>query len=240
MKHWLRPDRSRPGRRSAPVVLALLTLATAPALAEPVPVSGPAAAAPRAPEPALPRTHGGFYLGVQSGPAYFRATSEWRDAQTNSDESREFSGPSLALWVSIGGVAAKRIALAFSLGLEPVLSLSGTDETGSEMELDDVDFTLRTESFLLDCYPSPQGGFHVLGALGLAQLLVSRPGEDDADDPSGTFWALGAGYDWWVSDDASVGLLGRVSNASLESQETGTDADLDIFSFGLHLTATVN
>jgi hypothetical protein len=226
------------GRPAA--VVALLMLVAAPAFAEPVPGNTPPAAASRAPEVALARTHGGFYLGIQSGPAYFRATSEWRDTQANSDESREFSGPSLALWVSVGGVAAERLALAFSLGLEPVLSLSGTDETGSEMELDDVDFTLRTESFLLDCYPSPQGGFHVLGALGLAQLLVSRPGEDDADDPSGTFWALGAGYDWWVSDDASVGLLGRVSNASLESQETGTDADLDIFSFGLHLTATVN
>jgi hypothetical protein len=220
--------------------MALSMLVAAPAVAEPVPANNLPAAAARAPESALPRTHGGFYLGLQSGPAYFRASSEWRDTQANSDESREFSGPSLALWVSVGGVAAERLALAFSLGLEPVLSLSGTDETGSEMELEDVNFTLRTESLLLDFYPSPKGGFHALGAVGLAQLLVSRPGEDDADDPSGTFWALGAGYDWWVSDDASVGLLGRLSNASLESQETATTAELDIFSFGLHLTATVN
>jgi hypothetical protein len=132
------------------------------------------------------------------------------------------------------------VALAFSLGFEPLVQLSGTDENGDELDLDGVRLMLRHQGVLVDYYLSEQGGLHVLGALGFAQLSVNRPGGTESADPSGSLWALGAGYDWWVSDHGSVGVLGRVSNATLTSQEASAEARLNAFSFGLHLTATLN
>jgi hypothetical protein len=231
----------------APALAAPLSAATAPAVEGQAASSRTAAAAtgdtaglgyvysdtPR------PRTHGGFYLGLQSGPAYFSASSDWDASPGVPAGSREFAGPSVALWLSIGGVVANRVALAAIVSYEPVVSLSATDESGNELDVEDVSFTLRGQGALVDYYLSPRGGFHILGALGFAQLGVSRA-DFDRDDPVGTFWALGAGYDWWASDGASVGILGRVSSASLKSEEGSARADLSAFSFGLHLTATLN
>jgi hypothetical protein len=193
--------------------------------------------APAPPE----RVHDGLYLGFQTGPAYFSATSEWDYGAANTSGSREFRGPSLSFWFSLGGTFAKRIVLAGVVMLEPVLSLSATDEYGQDLDVADTTFFLRGEGFLLDYYVSPTGGLHMIGALGLAQLDVDRnTDQSDADDPTGSFWTLGVGYDWWASDEASVGVLARVTNASLESHETPEDVDVEAFSFGLHITATMN
>jgi hypothetical protein len=191
------------------------------------------------PPPRQERVHQGLYLGFQTGPAYFSASSEWENGSNGRPGTREFSGPSLGFSFALGGTLAKRIALAGLITLEPVLSLSAKDENGDSLDVENVSFFLRGEGLLLDYYVSPTGGLHMLAALGLAQLDVDRGG-DDPEDPTGSFWTLGVGYDWWAGDQTSVGVMARVSNASLETREVSEDVDVEVFSFGLLVTATMN
>ena len=90
---------------------------------------------------------------------------------------------------------------------------------------------------LIDYYFVPRGGFHILGSLGFAQLAVTGTEDDDYDYPSGTYWMLGFGHEWWAADSASFGALASVTDGSLEVQER-TTVDVELLSFGLALTAT--
>jgi hypothetical protein len=190
----------------------------------------------------LPRTHDGVYLGLQGGPSYFSASSEPKVSPSDPDPgSREFTGPSMALRFAIGGTAAKRVAIAGMIAFEPVLSLTAKDEYGDEFDTYGAKFVLRQQGVLLDYYFQPQGGFHALGSIGFSQLAVTRTEieDDDSDDPSGTYWMLGAGHEWWVGDDATFGLLASVTSCSLEVEER-TEVDVNLWSFGLAVTATIN
>jgi hypothetical protein len=198
--------------------------------------------APVTKEASLPRTHDGLYVSFHAGPSYFSASSEPSNAATQPDPgSREFVGPSLALRFAIGGTFRNRVVFGALLAFEPLLSLTAKDENGEEFDTLGAKFTLRQQGALIDYYFLPQGGFHLLGSLGLAQLAVTRTevDGDDGDDPSGTYWMLGFGHEWWMADSASFGVLASVTNASLNVQEN-TEVDVDLYSFGLALTATIN
>ena len=190
----------------------------------------------------LPRTHDGLYLSFHAGPSYFRASSEPSNAAAQPDPgSREFVGPSLALRLAIGGTFENRAVFGVLFAFEPLLSLTAKDENGEEFDTLGAKFTLRQQGGLIDYYFLPRGGFHLLGSFGLAQLAVTRTevDGDDGDDPSGTYWMLGFGHEWWMAASASFGVLASVTNASLDVQER-TEVDVDLFSFGLALTATIN
>jgi hypothetical protein len=190
----------------------------------------------------LPRTHDGVYLSFHAGPSYFSASSEPSNTAAQPDRgSREFVGPSLALRFAIGGTFDNRAVFGALLAFEPLLSLTAKDESGEEFDTLGAKFLLRQQGGLIDYYFLPQGGFHLLGSFGLAQLAVTRTevDGDDGDDPSGTYWMLGFGHEWWMADSASLGVLASVTNASLNVQEN-TEVDVELFSFGLAVTATIN
>lgn len=198
--------------------------------------------APTTKEPGpLPRTHDGFYASFQVGPSYLMASSEPQRSSSDPDPgSREFSGPSLSLRVAIGGTIKNRVVVGALLGFEPVLSLTAKDESGEDFDTYGAKFVLRQQGALIDYYFLPRGGFHLLGSLGLAQLAVTRTeADDDGDSPSGTYWMLGFGHEWWMADEATLGVLATVTNGTLDVQERNR-VDVDLFSFGLALTATIN
>lgn len=198
--------------------------------------------APTRPPGSLSRTHDGFYASFHAGPSYFTASSKPESTAASGDPgSREFTGPSLAMRFAIGGTFRNRVVIGALLGFEPVLSLTARDTDGEEFDTYGAKFVLRQQGVLLDYYFLPRGGFHLLGSFGLAQLAVTRTEveDDDGDDPSGTYWTLGFGHEWWAADSASLGVLASVTNASLEVEERGT-VDVELFSLGLALTATIN
>jgi len=202
-------------------------------------------AIPKKQRRSLPRTHDGVYFGFQVGPSYFSASSERENRNAAPDTgTREFSGPSLALRFAVGGTLANRVALGAMLGFEPVLSLTAKDENGVEFDTYGAKFSLRQQGVLLDYYFHPSGGFHVLGSVGFAQLGVTRTeidrDTDDGEDPSGTYWMLGFGHEWWLGDEQSFGFLASLTDGSLEVTERGNDIDVNLFSLGLALTATIN
>jgi hypothetical protein len=74
----------------------------------------------------------------------------------------------------------------------------------------------RPDSFSLlgimgDFYPNPRRGFHFQGAIGLAVLTGLNPGGDLSSRHAafGGGAMAGIGYEWWVGEQWSVGVLGR-------------------------------
>jgi hypothetical protein len=73
-----------------------------------------------------------------------------------------------------------------------------------------------------DFYPNPRRGLHLQGALGIAGLTGLNPG--------GSIWSdrhlavgggamLGIGYEWWVGEQWSMGILGRGTVGALAEDD---------------------
>lgn len=68
----------------------------------------------------------------------------------------------------------------------------------------------------VDWYPSPRGGFHILGSFGPSNLTLSAVSNVSA---TGGYVSGGVGYDWWISRQCTLGVLGKLTYSS----ETYTD-----------------
>jgi hypothetical protein len=73
-----------------------------------------------------------------------------------------------------------------------------------------------------DWYFRPERGFHAQAALGFAALTgvgAEAPRVRDRRAALGGGVMLGVGYDWWIADEWSFGILGRVSGAVLTEKD---------------------
>jgi hypothetical protein len=75
---------------------------------------------------------------------------------------------------------------------------------------DSVKVTLLRLGPFVDFYPEPRQGFHVLFSPSLAlQLESDVKGEPVGPAALGASIAAAAGYEWFVSEEFSLGFLGR-------------------------------
>ena len=88
------------------------------------------------------------------------------------------------------------------------------------MQLEDVTLTLIGIGVFADIYPDPQNGLHFQPFIGWGGLEASVNGNSGGSDPTGLVLAAGAGYDWFVSDNWSIGVMGRFGYAPLKLEET--------------------
>jgi hypothetical protein len=129
------------------------------------------------------RRHDGFFLRLGVGP------------------SLSFSGSGYggALEIAIGGTIGQGVAVG-AMSSPKVVHAVGS--SGNETAV---------FSFLgpfVDFYPDPTRGPHVLGGGGVA--TATFPG--GKTDPAFSLELFaGAGYEWWVGNQWSMGLLGRLS-----------------------------
>jgi hypothetical protein len=74
----------------------------------------------------------------------------------------------------------------------------------------------------VDIYPSSALGWHVQALAGYAQVtyaqITQHPFFDGA--PSGIGLMAGVGHDWWINEHWSIGLLARVTYASMQLAQT--------------------
>ena len=108
--------------------------------------------------------------------------------------------------------------------------MSGSSAVGPSVSLDgfrasnsNTSLTLVTIGPYIDYYPDPRKGLHILGTLGFANLTDSYDDGTLSTSNSATGFTLGGGigYDWWVSEDWSIGILGRFTFASTSRTRGG-------------------
>lgn len=126
-----------------------------------------------------------------------------------------------SLELYFGGTPAAGLVLGgFFSGVSavaPSMTVGGQEFTAN----DNVRLNFAMLGPYVDYYPDPTTGFHLLGALGYAQLNL-EDGSSKTKNATGFGLGGGIGYDWWVADEWSIGVLGRMSWASMKVDEGTT------------------
>ena len=175
-----------------------------------------------APSAADPRRHDGFYLRLGMGGGYAVAT-----LSSGTDSSSH--APNIATEVAAGWTL--RPGLVLGLGTFPMVVLKptydGADAGGQHVS--------GTGPFV-DYYMDPGKGLHFQGGLLFSAGYLDGSSQRASKVGFGYGLMLGAGYDLFVSDEWSVGLLARVTAYRLY----GVDDRIRLVSPSLLLTSTFN
>lgn len=185
-------------------------------LTEPQPgqtVTTPPMDAPEPPDASI-RRHDGFYLRLGIGIGVVGGTYEPDEGGDKADVS--------------GGGGASEIALGGTLGSGFVLGGGiwgmGTLATTYETDAGTADAKALNLGMLgpfIDFYFDERSGGHLTFAIGFAGVQQAE-GEDLPDGAQfagGGFGALvGGGYEWWVGEQWSIGVIARVQYASVATK----------------------
>lgn len=153
--------------------------------------------------------HGGFYLRMAAGPAYF---SDGIDSNQAGESS--LTGASTTGEVMVGGTVFRSTALGIGVQYTRVLAPSFEGEGANGQTPREVSLLVMGPFY--DWYFNPLGGWHVQFMWGVALL---RP--DVVEDVStSTCLTLGLGREWFFAPEWSFGLLGRLTVAALEHRKT--------------------
>lgn len=178
-------------------------------------------------EPALAagaRTHDGLHLRLALG--FGGVTDSMTGTYATLEYDAKAGGGSVAFHLALGGQIAEGLTLGGYILSESVTSPEAEFEGTPIATTIDVG-TLAMLGVFLDWYPNPHGGFHFGGGLGGAGIRTTdNTGKrsDPDEQPGGGGFTLLIGYDWWVGDEWSLGVLGRVTGAGLR----GGDVDHDV------------
>jgi len=190
--------------------------ATAPAAAPAAaaaPVSAPASAPAPDPHADGARTHDGFFfrIGLNVGPLMLSADTtpetKWSGVQSGFDLM--FGGSPME-GLAIGG------ALIGGRTTDPKAEVGGQEGTMKGSML------FAGLAVFGDYYLNPHEGLHFQGMIGFSAVdFVAESGASGGNDPTGTLFGLGVGYDFWIGDEWSIGPFGRVIYSSLSADAGG-------------------
>ncbi len=174
--------------------------------------------------------HDGFFMRLGIGPSGLLGSADGIDSDGNLTNTTLYGGGG-GIEVALGGTLGKGIVIG---GMIQPLFIARHDRY--ELRPGLVTFV----GPFVDFYPNPEKGFHVQAGIGHAS---SHFRESNA----GSLGLMaGAGYEWWVGEQWSIGLLGRINRQTPEIvyhndgtgdfTTTSTDASMFIFSTMLSFT----
>jgi len=160
---------------------------------------------------AEPRTHDGFYMQLDAGLGYLSSSAEAGGFEVT------YSGVTFPTGLLLGGtVGPVAIGGGFFCDYTPGPSVS---VGGESTEVDDASLALIGLGLFADFYPDPHGGLHFQPFVGWGGLEATYRGNSGGSDPTGLVLAIGAGHDWWVGDEWSIGVMGRFAYGALSMND---------------------
>lgn len=164
--------------------------------------------------------HDGFYLRLGTG---FGAYNE-SIRQNAADDDTQVTGIASVGEIALGGALRPGVIVGggiFSCGV--LASDRAVRGPAPPSEVIDSQGTFTIVGPFVDYYFDARRGLHLQGAIGFASLrgLRVESGEFDKDAIAlGGGVMVGFGYEWWVSNEWSLGILGRITSGFA----TGKDA----------------
>jgi hypothetical protein len=160
------------------------------------------------PEPGE-RVHDGFFARSESGVAFLSAFVSDSGARPFRSRVR---GVGQSASISLGETPARGLVLGGTLWtarMDPQFVEGGKDVAPDD---DSVKVTLLRIGPLIDWYPHPERGFHALVAVAFTlQLETDTKGNPLVPAAFGASLSTGAGHEWFLSSELSLGILGRVA-----------------------------
>lgn len=186
------------------------------------------------------RLHDGFYLRMSFGIGSGSATdTEQYSGVSNPDF--KFSGTAIMLDILIGGSPVPGFVLGGGLVTHQILSPTVKQNgqtvptvTGSSVSLD-----LNTIGLFTAIYPDPSSGFNFHALVGYGVISYNYgDNTTSTNNPSGLSLMGGVGYDFWVSDQWSIGPDLRVAYAKTSYSVGGDEVKISMLVPTLSFTAT--
>ena len=165
---------------------------------------------------AAPNTHDGFYLQLDAGLGYLSSSADFAGV------SAKYSGLTFPTALLMGGTIGPVViggGFITDYAPSPSVSVSSGGVTQSA-QLTGVKLYLFSIGMFADFYPDPHGGLHFQPFIGWGGLQAEYQGSTGSG-PSGLVLAAGVGYDWWVADEWSIGIMGRFGYAPLSNSGVG-------------------
>jgi hypothetical protein len=166
--------------------------------------------------PPVGRYHDGLYARFSLGGGYFSSGLQ------TTGFSADISGGSLGIDGMIGGCLIPGFAIGVAGVIDRVFSPSVT--SGSASGTLDYDVVFGTFAGFIDAFPNPRGGFHAGGLLGFSYAYLSST-QGESTTATGFSGGGFVGYDAWMGKGLALGLLARLTAASLsDSESSGSPA----------------
>lgn len=168
-------------------------------------------------------THDGFYLrlalGGGGGKLERSGNLDAGNGVYSGDSS--ISGPMSVFELALGGTPAPGLVVFGGLVAYTHPEAKLEREDGSEVDLDGG-LETGIMGAGVDYYIDDRGGFHFGGMLGLGYARAPTPEGSLFENMGGAGGALSLsiGYDWWVSEQWSIGVLGRALGGKLHGEAT--------------------
>ena len=144
------------------------------------------------------RCHDGFYARMGLGLGVTGISGQ------GPSGSVSISGGSIPFRLAIGGTVGKSVVLGAALfGAATAIAPSTSGIEGAEASFGAL-------NFLVDWFPSPEGGWHVGGDIGLGVVGLTHNVGAGGDLALSVF----GGYDWWFTDQWSFGPMLSVSGGT--------------------------
>jgi hypothetical protein len=207
-------------------------------VAQPAPPP-PAVDAPPPPQGDIRHFHDRFYLRLGLGGGSLHTSGKF---DPDLGTTLELSGGGPAFDLSIGGTPAPGFVVGGSYLFQQATQPRFTLANGSQTVSGDAENNAVLGLFgpFIDWFPDPAGGFHVgaLVAFGLLTVADQSGQIKDSSDETGPAGAFRIGYDLWVADAWSIGILGQALAGSVSSKPVNGIQEKDTFtSFGLQVSA---
>lgn len=184
------------------------------------------------------RLHDGFYLRMSLGLGSGSGTENVTGTGFNYPEIK-YTGVAMMFDILIGGSPVPGFVLGGGLVshriLNPTVKVGGTEVSTNNS---DLSLNLTTFGLFAAVYPDPTSGFNIHGLLGYGVVSASNGNDTSTNNPSGLSLMGGVGYDFWVSDQWSLGPDLRLAYAKTTYSAGGADDKISIFIPTLSFTAT--
>ena len=185
------------------------------AIGPPRPIDAPAEPTVRS----LPHRHDGFYLRLSTGFGPYNESI----ARPGQDPHTSVSGIATTGDFAIGGSPRPGLVLGGALWSASVLVADARTDAG---EIAPPSAGERSSYSVIgpwmDYYFNPRGGLHMPMSLGFAVVrgVDAGGGRFNRENTAlGAGCLVGIGYEWWVSDEWSIGILGRLTGIVATSKD---------------------
>jgi len=159
-----------------------------------------------------PKTHDGFHFQFQTGLGYYKASVD--------DVDQTIKGMTIPIAFLFGGNLSDKLILGGGIVADRA-SKPTLESGGVEVETDVTQYIVGLGAYV-DYYLDPvKNGLHFQGYVGWGGLETSSNGNVGGSDPTGLVTYIGGGYDWWISDQWSAGVMGRILYAPLSQNSVG-------------------
>lgn len=176
------------------------------------------------------RTHTGFYLSMQAGPAW-----GYINGNNNMQNSIKVTGPAVAFDLQIGGTIQENLILHGVIGIKSIYGPEiNTITVSKDYSFDEFIMGVGSTYYL-------NHNFFFTGNIGLGNFSFSDESTNTSyDTGTGFSYQLKAGKEWWIAARWGLGVAFEYGGTRTKDTKNGYEESFQSHRYSLRFTATLN